>query len=120
MGICAGIFNVGALALMMDMTVEGATGMYMGLWGIAQAMGMGGSAVAGGALHTTLIGSGVSCEASGGLLADLLARGRAAAGRRGGALPGRCSGLQALRAARRRGRKVSGRAAILDVATANA
>jgi BCD family chlorophyll transporter-like MFS transporter len=52
MGVCAGIFNVGALALMMDMTVEGATGMYMGLWGMAQAIGMGGSAVAGGALHT--------------------------------------------------------------------
>lgn len=58
MGICAGIFNVGALAMMMDMTVEGATGMYMGLWGTAQAIGMGGSAVAAGALHTTLIGSG--------------------------------------------------------------
>ncbi|MGB5733439.1 MAG: BCD family MFS transporter, partial [Thiohalocapsa sp.] len=36
-GFCAGIFNVGALALMMDMTVEGATGLYMGLWGVAQA-----------------------------------------------------------------------------------
>lgn len=57
MGLCAGIFNIGALAMMMDMTVEGATGMYMGLWGVAQAIGMGGSAVAGGALHTALIGS---------------------------------------------------------------
>lgn len=59
MGVCAGIFNVGALALMMDMTVEGATGMYMGLWGIAQALGMGGSSVAGGAMHTAFIGTGV-------------------------------------------------------------
>ncbi|MFN2329572.1 MAG: BCD family MFS transporter [Chromatocurvus sp.] len=58
MGICAGVFNVGALAMMMDMTVEGATGLYMGLWGTAQAMGMGGSSVAAGALHTSLIGSG--------------------------------------------------------------
>lgn len=58
MGICAGIFNVGALALMMDMTVDGATGLYMGLWGIAQAIGMGGSSVMGGALHTALIDSG--------------------------------------------------------------
>lgn len=57
MGICAGLFNVGALALMMDMTVEGATGLYMGLWGVAQALGMGGSAVAAGALHTALIGT---------------------------------------------------------------
>ncbi|TCO72241.1 BCD family MFS transporter [Chromatocurvus halotolerans] len=59
MGICAGVFNVGALAMMMDMTVEGATGLYMGLWGTAQAMGMGGSSVAAGALHTSLIGSGL-------------------------------------------------------------
>ena len=59
MGLCAGVFNVGALAMMMDMTVDGATGMYMGLWGVAQAIGMGGSALAGGALHTALIGSGL-------------------------------------------------------------
>jgi BCD family chlorophyll transporter-like MFS transporter len=59
MGLCAGIFNVGALALMMDMTVEGATGLYMGLWGVAQALGMGGSAITAGALHTALIGSGL-------------------------------------------------------------
>lgn len=59
MGICAGVFNVGALAMMMDMTVDGATGMYMGMWGIAQAMGMGGSAVVGGAIHTSFIESGI-------------------------------------------------------------
>jgi len=59
MGICAGVFNVGALAMMMDMTVEGATGLYMGLWGTAQALGMGGSSVAAGLLHTSLIGSGL-------------------------------------------------------------
>lgn len=58
-GFCAGIFNVGALALMMDMTVEGATGMYMGLWGVAQAAGMGLSAVVSGALHTGLVASGL-------------------------------------------------------------
>lgn len=58
-GFCAGIFNVGALALMMDMTTEGATGMYMGLWGTAQAMGMGLSAACAGALHTAMIGSGL-------------------------------------------------------------
>lgn len=58
-GFCAGIFNVGALALMMDMTTDGATGMYMGLWGTAQAMGMGLSAACAGALHTALIGSGL-------------------------------------------------------------
>lgn len=59
MGICAGIFNVGALAIMMEMTVEGATGLYMGLWGVAQAIGMGTSSIVAGGLHTALIGSGV-------------------------------------------------------------
>jgi BCD family chlorophyll transporter-like MFS transporter len=119
MGICAGIFNVGALALMMDMTVEGATGLYMGLWGIAQAMGMGGSAVAGGALHTTLIGSGVlEPQAAYWLIFSL----------EGGLLLGAAVVLSRVdvaafkRNAQRVGKedKVSGRAAILDVATANA
>ncbi len=59
LGFFTGIFNVGALALMMEMTVEGATGLYMGLWGVAQAFGMGISSVASGALHTALIGSGL-------------------------------------------------------------
>jgi BCD family chlorophyll transporter-like MFS transporter len=59
MGLFIGLFNVGALALMMEMTVANATGLYMGLWGTAQAMGMGTSSVASGALHTTLIDAGV-------------------------------------------------------------
>jgi len=59
MGLFTGIFNVGALSMMMDMTVEGATGLYMGLWGVAQAFGTGLSSIASGALHTGLIGSGL-------------------------------------------------------------
>lgn len=55
MGLGAGIFNVGALALMLDMTLEGATGMYMGLWGVAQAFGMGLASVLSGALRSGLI-----------------------------------------------------------------
>jgi len=39
MGFSTGLYNVGALSLMMDMTVEGATGLYMGMWGMAQAFG---------------------------------------------------------------------------------
>jgi BCD family chlorophyll transporter-like MFS transporter len=37
------------------MTVEGATGLYMGLWGMAQGLGNGGANVLGGALHSALI-----------------------------------------------------------------
>ncbi len=59
MGFFTGIFNVGALALMMEMTVEGATGMYMGLWGVAQAFGLALSSLGSGAIHTALIGSGL-------------------------------------------------------------
>lgn len=59
MGLFTGVFNVGALALMMEMTVDGATGMYMGLWGVAQAMGQALSSLGSGAIHTLLIGSGL-------------------------------------------------------------
>ena len=59
LGVFTGIFNVGALALMMEMTVEGATGLYLGLWGTAQAFGMGLASIASGGLHTLLIGSGL-------------------------------------------------------------
>jgi len=59
MGLFIGVFNVGALALMMEMTVAGATGLYMGLWGTAQGLAMGTSSFSSGALHSALIGSGL-------------------------------------------------------------
>lgn len=59
MGLFTGFFNVGALSMMMDMTIEGATGLYMGLWGMAQAFGNGIASIGGGALHTGLIETGL-------------------------------------------------------------
>jgi len=59
MGLFTGIFNVGALSLMMEMTVPGATGLYMGLWGTSQVMAQGMASVGSGALHTAFIGSGL-------------------------------------------------------------
>jgi BCD family chlorophyll transporter-like MFS transporter len=59
MGMSTGVFNVGALAMMLDMTLDGATGLYMGMWGVAQAFGMGCAAIISGGLHTLLIGSGL-------------------------------------------------------------
>ncbi|MBC8075963.1 MAG: PucC family protein, partial [Chloroflexales bacterium] len=56
MGFSTGCFNVGALAMMMDMTIEGSRGLYMGLWGMAQAFGTGLAAALSGGLHTVLIG----------------------------------------------------------------
>jgi MFS transporter, BCD family, chlorophyll transporter len=60
MGLSTGLYNVGALSLMMEMTVEGATGLYMGLWGMAQAFGTAAASIGSGALHTTLIESGLT------------------------------------------------------------
>lgn len=59
MGLFTGIFNVGALSLMMEMTVPGATGLYMGLWGTSQVMAQGTASIGSGALHTAFIGSGL-------------------------------------------------------------
>jgi MFS transporter, BCD family, chlorophyll transporter len=59
MGFFTGLFNVGALSLMMEMTVEGATGLYMGLWGTAQAFGNGLASILSGGLKTALIESGL-------------------------------------------------------------
>lgn len=58
MGLFTGFYNVGALSMMMDMTIEGATGLYMGLWGMAQAFGTGFASIGSGALHTGLIETG--------------------------------------------------------------
>lgn len=83
MGLFTGFFNVGALSMMMDMTIEGATGLFMGLWGMAQAFGNGVASFSGGALHTLLIESGLmsanvayflifAIEATGMVLATIL------------------------------------------------
>ncbi len=58
MGLCTGMFNVGALSLMMEMSVAGHTGLYMGLWGMAQGLGTGLANVSSGALHSLLIQTG--------------------------------------------------------------
>ena len=59
MGFFTGFFNVGALAMMMEMTIEGAAGMFMGLWGMAQAFGNATAGITSGFLHTSLIESGL-------------------------------------------------------------
>jgi BCD family chlorophyll transporter-like MFS transporter len=64
MGLFTGFFNVGALSMMMDMTIEGATGLFMGLWGMAQAFGNGLASFGGGALHTGLIETGLLAPSS--------------------------------------------------------
>ena len=48
LGAGMGAFNIGALSMMMDMTVPGEAGSLMGAWGMAQALANGLSQVAGG------------------------------------------------------------------------
>ncbi len=65
MGLGIGLFNVGALSMMMEMTVEGQTGLYMGIWGMSQGLGNGFANVLSGALHTGLIETGLLTPALG-------------------------------------------------------
>jgi BCD family chlorophyll transporter-like MFS transporter len=65
MGVGIGLFNVGALAMMMEMTVEGQTGLYMGLWGMAQGLGNGFGNVLSGGFHTALIETNILTPAMG-------------------------------------------------------
>lgn len=57
MGVFTGLYTLGSLSLMMELQAEGATATYMGLWGMAQALGNGLCAILAGTLHTALIGS---------------------------------------------------------------
>ncbi len=51
LGVGMGVFNVGALSMMMDMTVPGEAGTLMGAWGMAQALANGFAQFAGGAMR---------------------------------------------------------------------
>ncbi|EFO79829.1 PUCC protein [Oscillochloris trichoides DG-6] len=55
MGLAIGFFNVGSLSMMMEMTIEGQAGLYMGMWGMAQGLGNGLANVVSGALVTVLM-----------------------------------------------------------------
>jgi MFS transporter, BCD family, chlorophyll transporter len=58
-GLGAGFFNIGALSMMMDLTVDGATGLYMGLWGMAQSFGTGFASIISGTMKSGLIETGL-------------------------------------------------------------
>ncbi|NIS81707.1 MAG: MFS transporter [Anaerolineales bacterium] len=60
MGLGMGLFNVGGLALMMGMSVEGHVGVYMGSWTLSQALANGLASVGGGYLHDMALASSQS------------------------------------------------------------
>ncbi len=53
LGAGMGVFNIGALSMMMDMTVPGETGSLMGAWGMAQALANGTAQFGGGLFRDT-------------------------------------------------------------------
>jgi BCD family chlorophyll transporter-like MFS transporter len=62
LGAGMGVFNIGALSMMMDMTVPGETGSLMGAWGMAQALANGSGQLVGGLLRD--VGLSVTNNAS--------------------------------------------------------
>ncbi len=56
LGFGAGLFTVGGVALMMDMTTARQTGLFVGAWTLVQAVAKGPAAIAGGALQTAFTG----------------------------------------------------------------
>lgn len=55
MGLGAGVFTAVVVTMMSDMTIEGATGRYLGLWSMAQAFATSFAFVASGALYSGLV-----------------------------------------------------------------
>ena len=64
-GLAIGFFNVGSLSMMMEMTIEGQAGLYMGIWGMAQGLGNGFANVLSGALVSVLVESRLMPATSG-------------------------------------------------------
>ena len=60
LGLGAGFFTVGGVALMMDMTSREHTGLFVGAWTLLQALAKGPTAIAGGALQSWFIAMGAN------------------------------------------------------------
>jgi BCD family chlorophyll transporter-like MFS transporter len=58
LGLGAGFFTVGGVALMMDMTAREYTGLFVGAWTLIQALAKGPTAIVGGVLQSALIALG--------------------------------------------------------------
>jgi BCD family chlorophyll transporter-like MFS transporter len=60
MGLGTGAFTVGGVSLMMDLTVNGQAGLFVGAWTLAQALAKFGSSVLSGTIHSLVLGIGGS------------------------------------------------------------
>lgn len=60
LGFGSGLFTVGGVALMMDMTSSQQTGLFVGAWTLVQAVAKGPAAIAGGAIQSSLLTMGLT------------------------------------------------------------
>ena len=60
LGVGAGWFTVGGIALMMDMTPSSQTGLFIGAWTLVQALARGPASFVGGALQSLFLGIGTT------------------------------------------------------------
>jgi BCD family chlorophyll transporter-like MFS transporter len=60
LGFGSGLFTVGGVALMMDMTSSQHTGLFVGAWTLVQAVAKGPAAIAGGAIQSSLFAMGLT------------------------------------------------------------
>ena len=58
LGLGAGLFTVGGVALMLDMTASRHAGLFVGVWTLVQAMAKGPASLVSGGLHGALIAGG--------------------------------------------------------------
>ena len=58
MGLGTGAFTVGGVSLMMDLTVKGQAGLFVGAWTLAQALAKFGSSLLSGAIHDLVLSMG--------------------------------------------------------------
>jgi BCD family chlorophyll transporter-like MFS transporter len=68
-GLTVGVFTFAAVTMMSDMTVEGQTGKYLGIWSLAQAVGLGSSFILSGVLHDAFVRSNLFGSAPAGYAA---------------------------------------------------
>jgi BCD family chlorophyll transporter-like MFS transporter len=60
MGLGTGAFTVGGVSLMMDLTVQGQAGLFVGAWTLAQALAKFGSSLLSGTVHDMVLSAGGS------------------------------------------------------------
>ena len=58
LGLGAGLFTVGSVSLMMDMTASKHTGLFVGAWTLVQAIAKGPASLLSGSLHGSLLAIG--------------------------------------------------------------